>query len=308
MSFELPSGPPDRPLRGILYMVLGITFFSVVDGLSKWMVLAMPALQIVALRNACILALITPAVARGGGVRALHTRRPWAHVLRALLSIGALLTFFEALRALPLATSIAIGFVSPLFMTAASVILLRERVGAHRWAAVALGFLGVLIIAWPEPGRFVSTPALLMVLSSLFFALAMTTVRWLARTETDVAMLFYQNLGMMLAGVAALPFVWRTPTVADLLAVAVTAVALVIGQVCMIRAFRAAAVAVVAPFEYTELLWTTLIGYVVWSELPASRVWAGAFVLVASGLYIIWRESLATRRTERPDLAAKPHP
>jgi drug/metabolite transporter (DMT)-like permease len=293
-------GVNEHPVRGITYMLLGVTAFSATDGLSKWMVMAAPILEIVAIRNTMTLLMILPAVGHAGGLKALATRRGGAHALRAALSIGALLTFFTALRELPLATSIAITFVSPLFMTVASVVLLGERVGWHRWGAVVVGFAGVLVIAWPRAGGMISWPAAVMLLSSLFFALSMTTVRWLARTETDVAMLFYQNAGMMPAGVAGLPFVWRAPRAVDLAVIAGMAATLVIGQVFMIRAFRAAPVAVVAPFEYVELLWASLIGYVVWSELPASHVWIGAAIVVASGLYVMWREARASRRTATP--------
>jgi len=285
-------------------MILGVTAFSATDGLSKWMVMAAPILEIVAIRNALVLLMILPSLGRAGGVRALATRRGGAHAVRALLSIGALLTFFGALRELPLATSIAISFASPLFMTVASVLLLGERVGWHRWLAVVAGFAGVVVIAWPGAAGMISWPAALMLLSSLFFALSMITVRWLARTETDIAMLFYQNAGMMLAGVGGLPFVWQMPTPTDLGVIAAMAVTLVVGQVFMIRAFRAAPVAVVAPFEYLELLWASLIGYVVWNEEPAAHVWIGAAIVVASGLYITWREARASRLAAAPQPAA----
>ncbi|HEX9466124.1 MAG TPA: DMT family transporter [Alphaproteobacteria bacterium] len=296
MSFPPPTAPSDRPLRGITYMLLGIGAFSLTDALAKWIVAAAPIPEVVAIRNGFTLLLILPAVIRAGGLRALATQRGGAHATRALLSVGALLTFFEALRQLPLATCIAIGFAAPLFMTVASVVMLREHVGVHRWAAIGVGFVGVLIIAWPDAGGFLSWPAVLMLLSSLCFALAMTSVRWLARTESDVAMLFYQNTGMLAAGLVGSPFVWQPPTAIEVGVMAAMAVALAIGQVFTIRAFREAPVGVVAPFEYTELLWAALIGYFVWNELPGSHVWAGAGIVVLSGLYIIWREALAARR------------
>lgn len=277
-------------------MLLGIGAFSLTDALAKWMVGAAPILEIVAIRNSFTLLLILPAVVRAGGVRALKTRRGWGHAGRAVLSVGALLTFFEALRYLPLATCIAIGFAAPLFMTLSSVVLLREHVGPHRWAAIALGFVGVLIISWPDSGGFISWPALLMVISSLCFALAMTSVRWLSRTESDVAMLVYQNAGMLTAGVVGLPFVWQPLGAIEIGGIAAMAVTLAVGQVFTIRAFREAPVGVVAPFEYTELLWAALIGYIVWNELPDAHVWAGAMVVVVSGIYIIWREALAARQ------------
>lgn len=296
MTLRPKPGVYENPLRGITFMLLGIGAFSATDGLSKWMVMAAPIPEIVAIRNAFTLLLILPVIARSGGLQALATRRWRAHALRGLLSAGALITFFAALRELPLATSIAIGFASPLFMTAASVVFLREHVGWRRWAAVGIGFIGVLIIAGPQSGVAVSWPAAIMVLSSLFFALSMITVRWLARTETDSAMLFYQNIGMMLAGVAGLPFVWQPPSALDLAVIAAMAATLAVGQLFTIRAFRVAPVAVVAPFEYTELLWASLIGYVVWRERPAAHVWIGAAIVVLSGLYMTWREARAARR------------
>ena len=304
MSLPAKLGVNEPPVRGIIYMLLGVSAFSATDGLSKWIVLAAPVLEIVAIRNGLTLLLILPAIGRAGGLKALATRRGGAHALRAILSVGALLTFFAALRELPLATSIAIGFASPLFMTVASVVLLGERVGWHRWLAVAAGFAGVLVIAWPRAGGMISWPAAVMVLSSLFFALSMITVRWLARTETDIAMLFYQNAGMMLAGVAGLPFVWQPPGPVDLAVIAGMAVTLVVGQVFMIRAFRSAPVAVVAPFEYVELLWASLIGYVVWKEQPGAHVWIGAAIVVASGLYMTWREARASRAAMPADAEA----
>ncbi len=306
MSFSRPGGLVDRPLRGIAYMLLGIAAFSATDGLSKWMVMAAPIPQIVVLRNAFTLALILPVVARSGGLRVLATRRPWAHATRAALSVGSLVTFFEALRYLPLATCIAIGFVSPLFMTASSVVLLGERVDRHRWLAIAIGFAGVLIVAWPDAGGFATLAAGLMVVSSLCFALAMIAVRWLARTESEAAMLVYQNSGMLLAGLIGLPFVWTPPVMTDLAVIAAMAVTLVVGQVFTIRAFRSASVGVVAPFEYTELVWASIIGYVVWKETPAPHVWAGASIIVLSGLYMIWREAWAGRRAAMS--AASPAP
>lgn len=297
MTFPPKSDTSDRPLRGIAFMVLGIGAFSMTDGLSKWMVMAAPIPEIVAIRNAVTLLLILPLIGRAGGLKALVTRRGPAHALRGVLSACALLTFFAALRELPLATSIAIGFASPLFMTAASVVLLGEHVGWRRWAAVGIGFLGVLVIAWPQAGDVVSWPAAVMVASSLFFAQSMITVRWLARTESDVAMLFYQNIGMMLAGTAGAPFVWQPPTALDLVVIAGMAASLAVGQLFTIRAFRLAPVAVVAPFEYTELLWASLIGYAVWSERPTVHVWIGAAIVVLSGLYVTWREAQAARRS-----------
>lgn len=292
------SGLTDNPLRGIAFMLVGVTALSVMDGVAKWLVAVLPILQLLALRSVLNLALLTPLVVHAGGLPALRTRRLGGHALRVTVAVGALLCFFEALRHLPLATCIAIGFAAPLFMTAVSVVLLRERVGVHRWSAIVAGFLGVLVIVPPDASGLLSWAGALMVVSSLLFGLSQVLVRWLARSETDAAILVYQNGGMLLAGLAGLPFVWTPMSWVELGGIAAMSVALTTGQVFTVRSFRAAPVGVVAPFQYTELIWATLIGYAFWAELPEPHVWAGAAIVVVSGLYMIWREARA--KTVRP--------
>lgn len=290
-----PSGPvglADNPLRGIGFALLGIILYSFLDGTAKWLVTVAPILQIVAIRSVFVLLALTPGVLTAGGPRkALATTRPWAHLARIGCSFAAILMFFESLRHLPLATCIAIGFAAPLFMTAASVVLLREHVGPHRWAAVCVGFVGVLVIARPDGGGLYSWPALLAITSSLFFALSQITVRWLAKTETDLRILFSQNLGLLVLSSLALPFVWQPLPWTTFLGIAVMAGFLILGQLFTVKAFRAAPVGVVAPFQYTELVWATLIGAALGDPWPEAHVWLGASVVVASGLYMIWRET-----------------
>lgn len=288
-SAALATGTQDRPLAGIAWILAAGLVLSVMDGLIKWSVSVFPVAQAVFLRSIFVLVLMLPMIMRAGGLAALRTRRPGGHVLRAALTIGAILTFFESLRHLPLATVIAICFGAPLLMTAMSVPILGEKVGAHRWAAIAVGFAGVLIITAPGE-ETLAWPALLAIASSVFFAAGLVVLRWLARTETDTALLFWQNTGVLAAGAVLAPFAWTAPGLTDLSLVALMALLLLLGQVCTVRAFRTAPVAAVAPFEYVQLLWAALIGYAVWDELPAVNVWIGAAVVVASGLYVIWRE------------------
>jgi drug/metabolite transporter (DMT)-like permease len=274
-------------------MMLSVLALSVMDGVAKWLVAVLPILQLLAIRSALNLVLLTPLVAHGGGLAALRSRRLTGHALRVAVSVAALLCFFEALRHLPLATCIAIGFSAPLFMAVMSVFLLGERVGVHRWAAIVVGFLGVLIIVPPDAQGLLSWAGALMVTSSLLFGVSQVLVRWLTRSETDAAILVYQNTGMLLAGLAGLPFVWTPMTLAEIGGIAAMSVTLTLGQVFTVKSFRAAPVAVVAPFQYTELIWATLIGYVFWSEFPEPHVWSGAAVVVLCGLYMLWREAKA---------------
>jgi drug/metabolite transporter (DMT)-like permease len=152
----------------------------------------------------------------------------------------------------------------------------------------------VLVITRPGPDGL-EWPALLAVISSMLFATHLVTARWLARTETDAALMFWQNLGVLLVSGALAPFVWTPVGSTDLALIATMAALLLIGQFCTVRAFRTAPVGVVAPFQYVELIWAALIGYVFWSEMPPSNVWFGAAIVVASGLYMVWRERIRAR-------------
>jgi drug/metabolite transporter (DMT)-like permease len=289
------AGLTDNPLRGIAFALAGVIALSVMDGIAKWLVVTLSVFQLLAIRSAFNLFLLSPMVRQAGGGPALRTRSHGWHALRVLVSVAALICFFEALRHLPLATCIAIGFAAPLFMAVLSVVLLGERVGPHRWAAIVTGFLGVLVIVPPDADGLLSWAGGLMVVSSLLFGLSQVLVRRLARHETDAAILVYQNAGMLAVGVLGLPFVWVPISALELAGIAAMSVVLTIGQVCTVKAFRAAPVGVVAPFHYTELIWATLIGYVFWAEFPEPHVWAGAAIVVAAGLYMIWREAAASK-------------
>jgi drug/metabolite transporter (DMT)-like permease len=293
-SRTLVTGTQDRPLAGILWMLSAGFILSVMDGLIKWSVGLYPVAQVVAVRSVFVLLFLAPVIARSGGVATLRTRKPLGHLLRVCLTVAAILTFFEAVRLLPLATVIAIGFGAPLLMTALSVPVLGERVGVHRWTAIVIGFIGVLVITRPGP-EGLSWPALLALVSSLFFAAHLVSARYLARSETDMALMFWQNLGVLVVTCAMAPFVWMELATGDLAAIAAMALLLLLGQYCTVRAFRSAPVGAVAPFQYAELVWATLIGFLFWQELPGVNVWVGAAIVVASGLYIIWRERVRAK-------------
>jgi len=297
MSASPPHiGTQNRPLLGIALMLLADLLLSSMDGVAKWVMANHTVAQMMFVRGLFVALLMMPAIARSGGFRALRTRRPWGHALRAGLAVLAILSFFGALRDLPLATVVAISFGAPLFMTALSVPVLREHVGPHRWGAIAVGLVGVLVIVRPGAEGALTGAALLALVSSVFFAGSMVTVRWLARTETDLVLMFWQNTGMVVVLGLVAAFDWRPMSWNDLALIGVMAILILAGQWCTIRAFRVAPVGVVAPFQYGELLWATLIGWFVWAELPGAHVWWGAAIVAASGLYVIWREGRHARK------------
>ena len=292
----------DKPAAAIGYIVLAMAVFAGMDAVAKWLVADFSIFQILAMRGIFSIAFLLPLLVRGHGIAGiLRTQNLKGQVMRSLLGVGAMFGFFGALREMKLADATAIGFSGSLFMAALSVPLLKERVGPRRWLAILFGFGGVLVIVQPGTSAF-QAASLYVVISALLYALMMIATRWLSRTETNVSMVFYHSLVSTVIGFAALPFVWVSPDLADWGLFAVMGVFATIAHLAIAQAFRLAQVAIVGPFEYSTLLWATIIGYVVWQEVPGPNVWYGSVMLVLAGVYILYRETkLAsdTRRTVR---------
>jgi len=284
----------NRPLAGIAFMVGGVLVMSVMDAIAKFAVGHFSSIQIMGIRSTLVLAMMLAYLAATGQLVLLRTRRPVAHLVRGLAAAGSMWCFFESLRSLPLATAIAICFGAPLLMTAYSVVLLREKVGVHRWTAVAVGFAGVGVIIGPDAADgLVSTGALLALSAAALYALGMTMVRWLSPTESDMTMIVMQcvvQMGVGLVGMALLPGTLGPVPDSGWIAIVAMSVLVILGQFLSYRAFRLAPVGAIAPFNYTELVWAAIIGWVIWSEWPTDNVWYGAAIVVAAGLYVIWRE------------------
>ena len=287
----------DRPALGILLMLTGIAGFAVMDAIVKWMTSDYPVLQIAALRSWFGLPLLCLFALHGGGLKQLRTQKPLAHFGRYLLVLGLTMTFFWALSQMKLVDAIAITFAAPIFITAMSVPLLRETVGLHRWMAVAVGFIGVLIILRPGAGVF-QWAALVVLGSVVFYALLMITTRALTRSENSAALMLYPQLGMAITGLVSVPFFWVPPSLVDLGLFAIAGCFGSIGVMCVTHAFRLAPAATVSPFEYSALLWATLLGYFVWGELPDRFTLIGAAVVIGSGLYIVYRETIRIGRSQ----------
>lgn len=285
----------DRPLAGIAIMLTGIASFAVMDALIKWLTADYPVPQVIALRSWFGLPFLFWLAMREGGLSALRTHRPLVHVGRFLLVLLLSLGFFWALSMMKLVDAIAIAFAAPIIITALSVPLLREAVGPRRWVAIVIGFCGVLIILRPGSGVF-EWAALAALGSAVVYALLMITTRAFKSTESSASLMLYPQLGISLCGLLMVSFFWVTPTPADLGLFALAGFFGSIGVLCLTHAFRLAPAAAIAPFEYTALLWATLLGYLLWDELPDSITLLGATVVIGSGLYIIYREA---RRADR---------
>jgi drug/metabolite transporter (DMT)-like permease len=267
----------DRPLAGIAMMLVGIAGFAVMDATIKWLTAEYPVPQVIALRSWFGLPLLIWLSMREGGLPALRTTRPMVHVGRYLLVLLLSLSFFWALSKMKLVDAVAIAFATPIIITALSVPLLREPVGVRRWIAVAVGFFGVLIMLRPGMGVF-QWAAMAALGAAVVYALLMITTRAFKSTESTASLMLYPQLGISVTGIVMVYF-------------ALAGFFGSIGVMCLTHAFRMAPAATIAPFEYTALLWATLLGYFVWGELPDAITLAGASIVALSGLYIIYRET-----------------
>ena len=298
------SASLDRPALGIVLMLIGIAGFAVMDAIIKWLTADYSVPQVVALRSWFGLPLLCIFALHQGGLKTLKTRRPMVHVGRYLLVLALSFSFFWALSQMKLVDAIAITFAAPIFITALSVPLLKEPVGLHRWFAIGIGFCGVLIMLRPGMGVF-QWAALVVLGSAVVYALLMITTRAFKSTESTAALMLYPQLGMSLTGIAFAPYFWVTPSPGDLGLFALAGLFGSVGVMCLTHAFRLGPAAVISPFEYSALIWATLLGFLLWGELPDKYTLVGAGVVISSGLYIIYRETIKVgkARSQLPSMS-----
>ena len=287
----IPLGGDDVR-RGILHALGASIVFAALNALIKWQSERYSIVEIGFFRNLFALVPILCLTAAAGGFSALRTNRPFGHLYRGAMGVASMMLTFAAFSLLPLADATALMFAGPLFLTALSVPMLGEKVGAHRWSAVLIGFFGVLIMTQPSSATL-QLGAFAAIASALASALSMVAVRQLSRTENAVSIVFYFTaLGAVLTG-AALPFgFWTMPSALDAAVLVLIGLGGGIGQYLITLAYRYAPAAVISPFGYSAIIWSTLLGYLIWNHLPTAPILAGATVVIGSGLYILYREAI----------------
>lgn len=304
MTTATSTAPRNAPAKGIVYMLAASATLTIMDAGIKWLTADYPVPQVGFMRYGVGILVAAAMAARLGGIATLRTRRQGGHALRSLFNLATMLTFYYALDALPLTDSIAIGYAAPLFMTALSVPLLGERVGWRRWSAVVVGFLGVLVAAQPSAAG-ISTGALFALAAALFYALTLVTSRQLSTTESSHTILFYYSLFVVVALGAWMPWVWVEPRWEDAWLIVFVGVAGSFGQFFLNQAFRYGEVSLLAPLDYSGLVWAGLLGFIVWSDVPTPAVLVGSAIIISAGIYIVRREAMR-RRHSRPPAAPEP--
>jgi drug/metabolite transporter (DMT)-like permease len=293
----------DRPFKGIALILSSTVFLGVSDVTAKYLSATLPSVEIAWLRFLVFAMIMVPAMVPGSPLFALKTRSVGLQLMRGAALLGSSLFFISGLRYLPIAEASATGFVSPLFVTALSIIFLSEKVGVRRWLATAIGLLGVLIILRPGTSAF-HVAAFFPIVSALAWAATLIMTRMMSGKEHAGTIMTYSSIAGVAILCALVPFSWVTPSWHDVAFGILIGVFSTAGQWIVVLAFRYADASVLAPFSYTQLLWVSILGFVVFGELPDVWTVVGAAFIVGSGLYTAHRE-----RVRRLQLAlAEPSP
>ena len=271
-------------------MLMAVAAFAGMDSVLKLFSQHYPSMEVAFLRGLASLPFMAlPALVRGR-YRDLVPNRIWMHLLRGSLMVVMLGAFIYAVRTLSLASAYSIFLAEPLIVTALAALFLGDRVGWRNWIAISVGLVGVIVMLRPAASSFVTVGALAALVAATAYALSVIALRVIAHTDSTTSVIVW-TVGLMtvMTGLIAVPG-W-VPLAAEhwkwLVALGLFGA---IGQHLLTEAFRSAPPAVVAPFEYTALLWGILIDWTVWNVLPATRVYVGGGIVIASGLYLIWHE------------------
>jgi drug/metabolite transporter (DMT)-like permease len=289
----------DRPFRGIALILASTVFLGTSDVTAKYLSTTLPSIEIAWIRFAVFALIMVPAMVPGSPVFALRSPRPGLQLMRGVALLSSSLLFISGLRFLPIAEASATGFVAPLFVTALSIMFLRESVGLRRWLATVVGLVGVLIILRPGTSAF-HPAAFFPLVSALAWACTLIMTRMMSGRERAATTMAYSSIAGVCILSALVPLVWVAPSWHGVLLGVLIGIASTAGQWIVVLAFRYADASVLAPFSYTQLLWVSILGFVVFGELPDIWTVTGAVFIVASGLYTAHRE-----RVRRSQLLAQ---
>lgn len=281
----------DAAGRAVGWLLLGVAGGLCLDLCAKELLTTYPLVQFVFLRSLAGLLLFLLLGPVLGGWRQLGTGRWRWHLARTLLASGAMFGFFFGLSRLPLVDALTLGFTAPLMLTALSRPLLGEHVGWRRWLAVIAGFAGVLVVLRPGYG-FDALPALAVLGSALCYACLALSARHLGRTESSYALSVYVVAGPLALSALLLrrDADWVAPDAGGIFLFVLAGACSVVAWLGIINGYRRASPAILAPLEYTSLVGGALAGYLFWDEVPDGMVVAGAAIIIASGLYVVYRE------------------
>jgi drug/metabolite transporter (DMT)-like permease len=301
MALSQASSAPDRTgiAAGIGLMLTGMLLFSVNDAMGKWLVATYSVGQVLLLRSAAALLVLSPTLLRRRIAWALP-RQPGLHAIRITCSTLEVACFYWAVAYLPLADVMTYYLAGPIYVAAIAAFWLGETLDRRRMLAVGVGFAGVLIALQPS-GATMTAPAAIALAGSLLFALLMITTRKL-RSTSGTTLVLGQIMGALLFGLIASPFAWVPPPVGDFILLSLLGVVSMVAHVCVNRSLKLAPASVVAPYQYTLIIWAVVLGYLVFGDVVQIRTIIGAAVICAAGLALLLfeRDAVRSRRPGAP--------
>jgi drug/metabolite transporter (DMT)-like permease len=275
---------------GIIFMLAGGLCITVQDAITKLLTEVYPVGETLGYRGLFTFIAIAFFVWREGNIDCLKVVNFKGQATRAVLAVLSMVFIVSSIRVLPLADVIIILFVGPIFATALATPLLGEKVGLRRWAAVGVGFLGVLIMLRPEGFQF-QTLLLLPVVAALLTSFRDITTRGLHKTETTISILFWTTVAVTTAGFSTYFYEWKPLQLEHVHLFAAGGILNGLAHFCMISAFQHAEVSLVSPFKYANIIYAVILGYFIWGEVPASHMVMGAALVIIAGFYIMRREA-----------------
>ena len=303
-------------LKAVLLKLTSAFMFSVMSALVRYVSDVTPLGQMVFFRSAFgIIPVVVIYAWRRELMTAVRTSRPLGHLGRGAISVFGMFFNFAALARLPIVDVTTITFTSPLITVALAAIFLKERVRIYRWSAVAGGFVGVIVMLWPhlELSRYTNAATSAAALGALFALISAFTnagsvvqTRRLTDTETTSSIVFYFSLFCTIGGLLTLPFGWIVPSWPQLAALVSLGLLGGFSHILLTESYRYAPASLVAPLDYTALLWAFILGYWFFDELPTATVYVGSAIVAGSGLFVIWRERQLGLERARARAAAGP--
>ena len=307
-----------QPLLGIALKIASALAFTLMSAGVKLVAERYPIGEVVFFRSAfALVPLLAWLSWRGDLINAVRTDDLKGHLLRGIISTSGMFAGFIALSYLPLSDAVAIGYASPLITVVLAALILKETVRAYRWSAVVVGFVGVIIMLLPHLNGSIVAQGLaggagIGALFALFAACcsagATIQIRRLMVRERTGAIVFYFSLLTTFMGLMTIVLGWRMPDLADAVLLVVIGILGGIGQILLTLSYRHADTSVIAPFEYTTMLWAVLIGWFAFSQLPQATVVAGGLIVAAAGCFVLWRErQLGLQRAKEVEVGAQRH-
>ncbi len=302
----IQSSDNDRVQKAVAWLMLGVAGGLMLDLFAKQLLRTYSLEQFIFLRSLIAIAVLLAIAPRFGGLRSLRSRHKAWHLLRTILSVGAMFGFFYGLSQMPLVDAFTLGYTAPLMMTGLSAVFLKEPVGWRRWTAVVFGFMGVMVMLRPGRGEL-SFASIAVLVAAFCYACQAITARRLAGTESTLALSFYVVVGPMIISAALLDNQnWQNPDLVGWLLLIGAGASSVLAWIGLVNGYRAASPALLAPLEYTALIGGAIAGFVFWDEVPDVWVAVGAVIIVASGVFVVYRNNEVGELAQSPAETTKP--